>query len=75
MAEYNYSHDPKSVTHLRSWVLGQMSRGAFVAMFWVILVACWLGVTWVIGALLPPESKLAPSPYGALEVVQTIDVA
>jgi uncharacterized membrane protein len=75
MSEYNYSHEPNAVINLRVWALGQMTWGAFLAAFWVVVVVCWLAVTYIISLYLPPESKTAPSPYGALELVETTDVA
>lgn len=77
MAEYNYSHEPNAVINLRVWALGQMVWGAFLACVGVVAVICFLVAIWVAGEFLPAESKQAPSPYvtGALEVVETSDVA
>ncbi|PTE14696.1 hypothetical protein C5F44_07755 [Fuscovulum blasticum DSM 2131] len=75
MAEYNYSHEPNAVINLRVWALGQMVWGAFLAAVGVVVVICLLVGTYLAGLLLPEQSKQAPSPYGALEIVQTIDVA
>ena len=75
MSNYDYTHEPNKVISLRSWALAQMSWGALVAAFWVTVVIVWLGIAYVIGMLMPEQSKQAPSPYAAVEVVKTSDFA
>lgn len=59
---------------LRVWALGQMVWGAFMAGVVLAGIAAILGVVWVIGQLLPEQSKQMPSPYGALEIIQSVEV-
>jgi photosynthetic reaction center PufX protein len=70
-----YFHEPNKVIHLRVWVLGQMIWGAFIAGLVVVGIALVMLVIWGLGLLLPEESKTAPSPYGALEIIRTIETA
>jgi hypothetical protein len=57
-------YEESEAARLRSWVLGQMLRGAFYAaiLFFGVLVLIY--AIYLLGLLLPPESKTAPSPYG-----------
>ena len=73
MSEKYYS-EPTESAALRSWVTWQMLRGAGYAAGFVVVI--WLGYAVLVGlgALLPPESKEAPSPYGALEIIQPMAV-
>ena len=59
------------IIRLRVWALGQMVWGAFIAGAVLVAIGAVLGVIWVISQLLPEQSKQMPSPYGALEIVQT----
>jgi hypothetical protein len=53
---------------LRSWMLGQMMRGAGYAALFVVGAGLFLYALYGISLLLPEESKQAPSPnLGALE--------
>ena len=54
---------------LRTWVLGQMLRGAGFGAALVIGVGVFLAVIFGISCLLPAESKQAPPPMGSLIVV------
>ena len=60
---------------LRLWVLGQMLWGAGISSVIVIGIGVLLGAIWAVGEFLPERSKEAPSPYGAIEIVRTIEVA
>ena len=57
---------------LRVWALGQMVWGAFIAGIGVLAIGAVIAVIWVIGQLLPEQSKQMPSPYGTLELVQPV---
>jgi hypothetical protein len=63
------------IIRLRVWALGQMVWGAFIAGAILVAIGAVLGVIWVISQLLPEQSKQMPSPYGALEIVQTVTAA
>jgi hypothetical protein len=52
--------------NLRVWALGQMVWGAFLAGLFVVLVGGTIFALYLLGLLLPEESKQAPSPYGSL---------
>lgn len=60
---------------LRVWVLGQMLWGALLAGIAVVAIGIVLGAIWALSLVLPAESKQAPSPYGALEIARSIEVA
>jgi hypothetical protein len=47
---------------LRSWVLGQMMRGAGYAALVVFGIGFLLYAIYLVGLLLPEESKQAPAP-------------
>jgi hypothetical protein len=47
---------------LRSWVLGQMLRGAGFAAILVFGIGLLLYAIYLVGLLLPEESKQAPAP-------------
>ncbi len=53
---------------LRSWVAGEMLRGAGKALFWATVVIVVLYGVWGIGQMLPDASKEAPPPMGALQI-------
>ncbi|MBC7737674.1 MAG: RC-LH1 core complex protein PufX [Candidatus Saccharibacteria bacterium] len=67
--------DQDPVIRLRVWALGQMIWGGFLAAAVVVGIGAVLVVIWIISMLLPEQSKQAPSPYVALEIVQTVQVA
>ena len=67
--------DQNPVIRLRVWALGQMIWGGFLAAGVVVGIGAVLVVIWIISMLLPEQSKQAPSPYVALEIVQTVQVA
>lgn len=58
---------------LRVWALGQMVWGAFIAGVVLAAIGAVVLAIWGISQLLPEQSKQMPSPYGALEVIQTQD--
>ena len=70
MSDKDYFEEPSRIAHLRVWGLGQMLRGAGLAAAGLIAVGATLFVIWAVGQMLPEESKQAPSPYSALEIIQ-----
>ena len=74
MSDREYWETEHPVIRMRVWILGQMVWGAFIAGLVLAGILAILFATWVVGELLPEESKQAPSPYGAIEIVQTISV-
>ncbi|MDP3194907.1 RC-LH1 core complex protein PufX [Tabrizicola sp.] len=54
-------------TNLVFWSLGQMLKGAGYAAAFVIAISLALWAIYLVGLLLPEESRQTPSPYGALE--------
>jgi hypothetical protein len=60
------------VIRLRVWALGQMVWGAFLAGAFLAVIGGVLFAVWVVSQMLPEQSKQAPSPYGAIEIVQTV---
>ena len=59
-------------TMLRSFVLGQMLRGAGWAALVIVLTGLGLYLLYLASLLLPEQSKQTPAPMGALE--QPLDV-
>jgi hypothetical protein len=58
----------QSETHrLRSWILHEMLVGAGRAAIVLIAIGVLLYAIYLVGLLLPPESKEAPAPMGAVE--------
>lgn len=74
MTEHNYIDDHPPIIRLRVWALGQMVWGAFLAGVGLAVVLGFLGAVWVVSQFLDGRSKTAPSPYGALEIVQTTEL-
>ncbi|MBA4325775.1 MAG: 1-deoxy-D-xylulose-5-phosphate synthase [Rhodobacter sp.] len=54
-------------TNLVFWSLGQMLKGAGYAAAFVIAIALALWAIYLVGLLLPEESRQTPSPFGALD--------
>jgi photosynthetic reaction center PufX protein len=74
MSNHPYTQDQGEVILLRTWVLGQMVWGAFLAGLVLAAIAGVLLVVWGVSLLLPPQSKQAPSPYAAMEIATQIEV-
>ncbi len=72
MSDEHYFGEQSPVVRLRVWALGQMVWGAFMAGVALAAVGAVLLAIWLVGHLLPEESKQAPSPYGALEIEQPL---
>ncbi|MBS3981019.1 MAG: RC-LH1 core complex protein PufX [Rhodobacteraceae bacterium] len=54
-------------TNLVFWSLGQMLKGAGYAAAFVIAIGLALWAIYLVGLLLPEESRQTPSPFGALD--------
>ena len=74
MSDHNYLENQSPVVRLRVWALGQMIWGGFMASVGLIALALVLLVIWGVGQVLDERSKTAPSPYGALQIVQPQDI-
>jgi Intrinsic membrane protein PufX len=55
-------YDDGHAAMLRTWVLGQMLRGAGYAAAFVVFIGLTLWAIYAVGLLLPEESKQAPQP-------------
>jgi hypothetical protein len=78
MSDKSYFHEPNQTVHLRVWALGQMVWGAFLGGVFLLGIGLFVWAIYLIGLLLPEESRQTPSPYGALEapfVAEVHDVA
>ncbi|MGL4237294.1 RC-LH1 core complex protein PufX [Tabrizicola sp.] len=60
--------DEGKQTHLAFWGLGQMLKGAAYAAVFVVAIMLSLWALYLIGLLLPEESRQTPPPMGALEM-------
>lgn len=67
MSDKPYFHEPDQAIQLRVWALGQMVWGAFLAGAFLVGIGLFVWALYLIGLLLPVESRQTPSPYGALE--------
>jgi hypothetical protein len=67
--EFVYDNEHPTI-RLRVWALGQMIWGAFLGGIFVLAIGGVLVAIWLAGMLLPERSKEAPSPYGAIEMIQ-----
>jgi hypothetical protein len=68
MSDKPYYEHNDTRQHLRYWVLGQMMTGAGKAALFVVLIGVVLYAIYLVGLLLPAESKQAPSP--SLSVIE-----
>lgn len=64
----SYMHESQD-TRISFWILGNMMKGAGIALILVLVVGIFLGLVWGIGWWLPSQSKQMPSPYGQIEVL------
>jgi hypothetical protein len=62
MSDKPYFHEQNHTIHLRVWALGQMVWGAFLAGLFLLAIAAFALVIYVISLLLPEDSKTAPDP-------------
>jgi hypothetical protein len=67
MSDKPYFHEPNDTIHLRVWALGQMVWGAFLGGAFLLGIGLFVWAIYLVGLLLPEESRQTPSPYGALE--------
>ena len=75
MSDKPYFHESNHTIHLRVWALGQMVWGAFLAGVALVAVLAVLAAIYLVGLLLPEESKQAPPPMGAVIVESVNDHA
>jgi hypothetical protein len=66
MMSNDYFNESKE-TSLVFWSLGHMLKGALYAAAFVVVIGLFIWAIYLIGLLLPEESRQTPSPYGALE--------
>ena len=61
-------HNHKSL--LRNWALAEMMKGGFYALLFCLAIGVFFLILWVIGLLLPEQSKQAPGPmpYSQIEM-------
>jgi hypothetical protein len=70
MSDKHYMNQTE--THrLRSWILHEMLVGAGRAAIVLVGIGVLIYAIYLVGLLLPPESKEAPSPMGAIEAPLT----
>ena len=74
MSGGNYFDEQSPIVRLRVWALGQMIWGGFVASIGLVALGLVLLAIWGVSQLLDERSKTAPSPYSALQIVQTQDI-
>ena len=74
MSDEHLYEGQSQLIRLRVWALGQMVWGAFLAGAVLAVIAGIMVVVWAVGQMLPEQSKQAPSPYGALEIVRAVEI-
>ncbi len=62
----DYFNESKQ-TGLVFWSLGHMLKGAFYAAAFVIAIVLFVWAIYLVGLLLPEESRQTPDPMAALE--------
>lgn len=62
----DYFNESKEAS-LMFWGLGQMLKGAAYAAAFLIAIVLFVWAIYLVGLLLPEESRQTPSPYGALQ--------
>jgi hypothetical protein len=68
MADHDYIQETRT-QRLRNWVLSEMLRGGGYAALLLLGIGAFIGVIYLVGMLLPEDSKNAPPPmpYSAYE--------
>ena len=74
MSDEHFFEEQHPVIRLRVWALGQMVWGAFLAGAGLAVIGGVLLAIWGVSHLLDERSKQAPSPNGALDIVQTHEI-
>lgn len=70
--DHSYMHEPHE-TRISYWILGNMMKGAGIALILVVSAGIFLGVVWGVGRyVLPDQSHQMPSPYGQIEVLPAV---
>jgi hypothetical protein len=65
--------DESRQTSLAFWGLGQMLKGAAYAAAFVIAIVLFVWAIYLVGLLLPEESRQTPDPMAALEAPTTVE--
>ncbi len=73
MSNEHFFEEQTPMIRLRVWALGQMVWGGFMAGLVLAGIGLLLLIVWGVSQMLPQQSKEAPSPYSALEIVQPAD--
>jgi hypothetical protein len=60
-------------TSLAFWGLGQMLKGAAYAAAFLIAIVLFVWAIYLVGLLLPEESRQTPDPMAALEAPLTVE--
>jgi hypothetical protein len=55
------------------WSLGHMLKGAFYAAAFIIAISLFVWAIYLVGLLLPEESRQTPSPYTSLEAPLVVE--
>ncbi|MBN2631085.1 MAG: RC-LH1 core complex protein PufX [Rhodobacteraceae bacterium] len=74
MSDNLYYHEKNPTIHLRTWVLGQMAWGAFLAGIVLTGAIVFVVVLYIIGQFLPEESRKTPDPMPRSSLEQPLTV-
>jgi hypothetical protein len=69
----NEYFDESKETSLAFWGLGQMLKGAGYAAAFVIAIVLFVWAIYLVGLLLPEESRQTPDPMAALDAPLSIE--
>jgi Intrinsic membrane protein PufX len=68
----DYTQESRT-TQLMFWGFGQMMKGAIMAAAFVVLIGLAVWAIYLLGLLLPEESRQTPSPYAAVEMQVVVE--
>ena len=75
MSDKPYFHEHDKTIQLRVWALGQMVWGAFLAGLFLLAIAVFALIIYVVSLLLPEDSKTSPDPNTWSSLVAVEDQA
>ncbi len=74
MAEHDYIQETTGA-RIRNWILYEMLRGAGYAAVVLVTIGVTIGVIYLVGLLLPAESRDAPPPMPFSQIEAPLDQA
>ncbi|NEX44714.1 RC-LH1 core complex protein PufX [Pseudotabrizicola algicola] len=75
MSDHPFYQNESPTTRMRTWIFGQMMWGAFLAGAFLLAIGLFLGLIYLVGLLLPEESRQTPDPMPRSSLEQPLAVA